>query len=92
MTDEQQFRIRNHEIIQGFMKECAKRDDDISGSVQATIAQFLLNVRHELHIRAKGQTWVSNLDIVEAQIQELRRCIVDLEQCKETITKGVRIQ
>ncbi len=92
MTDEQKYRKRNHDIIKGFMKECAKHDDDLSGSVQATIAQFLLNVRHELHLRACGTSMVSNLDIVEAQIQELRRCIVDLEQCKEFITKGVRIQ
>ncbi len=92
MTDEQHFRKRNHDIIKGFMKECAKRDDDVSGSVQATLAQFLLNVRHELQIRASGTSMVSNLDIVEAQIQELRRCILDLEQCKEFITKGVRVQ
>lgn len=92
MMEEQKYRKRNHDIIKGFMKECAKRDDEVSGSVQATIAQFLLNVRHELQIRASGTSMVSNLDIVEAQIQELRRCILDLEQCKEFITKGVRVQ
>lgn len=90
--NEKEFRKKNHEIIMEFMKECSKKDDDISGSVQATIAQFLLNLRIELHELSGGKGWVTAEQIVTAQITEMRRCIVDLQECKERLTNGVVLQ
>ena len=90
--NEMEFKKTDHEIIMEFMKEFSKTDDDISGSVQATIAQFLHNFRFELHELSDGKGWVTTEQIVTAQITVLRRCIVQLQQYKERLTNGVVLQ
>lgn len=87
MTAETQkeFIQNNKELIQKFMMESKPHEDEISASIQATIAQFLLNTRIEFNKRAEGQEWISTEDIIEAQISVLRRCIIDLEQYNSTL-------
>lgn len=90
MTEETQreFIQNNQELIQKFLEESKPHEDEISASIQATIAQFLLNTRIELNKRANGQQWISTEDIIQAQITVLRRSIVDLEHYYLTLRDG----
>jgi hypothetical protein len=94
MTEETQreFIKNNQELIKKFMEESKPFDDEISASIQATIAQFLLNTRIEFNERANGQQWISTEDIVQAQIAVLRRCVVDLERYSLTLRGGESLQ
>jgi len=82
----------NRAKIIEFIKDAEKHQDDLSGSVIATMTQFVMNLR--LNISRKGQSrgWLSPEEIIESQVEELRRCIVDLEAYKDRLTKGVKIQ
>ncbi|MFJ1269134.1 hypothetical protein ACD661_11235 [Legionella lytica] len=82
----------NQELIQKFLQESKPYDDEISASIQATIAQFLLNTRIELNKRTSGRDWISTDEIVQAQIAVLRRCIIDLDQYYLTLQKGDSLQ
>lgn len=94
MTEETQreFIQNNQELIQKFLEESKPLEDEISASIQATIAQFLLNTRIEFNKCANGQQWISTEDIIQAQITVLRRCIVDLEQYYSTLRDGETLQ
>ena len=94
MTEETQreFIHNNQELIQKFLEDSKPHEDEISASIQATIAQFLLNTRIELNQRANGQSWISTEGIVQAQLTVLRRCIVDLEQYYSTLRDGETLQ
>ena len=83
-----EFIQNNQELIQKFLEESKPLEDEISASIQATIAQFLLNTRIELNKRAHGQQWISTEDIIQAQIAVLRRSIVDLERYHLTLRDG----
>lgn len=73
----------NHEFLMHFLNETSANEEDVTASVKATIVQFLANTRHGLSRCAKnnGGTWVNREQIIEVQIEQLRRCIVDLQQC-----------
>ncbi len=90
----QEFDAMNDQYIEKFLAQSKGKDCDISGSVKATIVQFLMNFKLEINNRAKlmKQTWISPEDIIECQIMELRRCIVDLEAYRNRLTKGVTVQ
>lgn len=94
MTEETQIEFiqNNQELIQKFLEESKPQEDEISASIQATIAQFLLNSRIELNKRANGQQWISTEDIIQAQITVLRRSIVDLENYYLTLRDGETLQ
>ena len=73
----------NHERIMEFLQATdAEHEDDVTASVKATICQFLINTRHGLQLCAKknGAKWVTREQIIGVQIEELRRCIVDLSK------------
>lgn len=94
MTEETQreFIKNNQELIQKFLEQSRPYEDEISASLQATIAQFLLNTRIEFNKRISGQEWISSEDIVQAQIAVLRRCIIDLEKYYSTLRDGETLQ
>ena len=94
MTEETQkeFIQNNQELIQKFLEESKPLEDEISASIHATIAQFLLNTRIEFNKRINGQEWISTEDIIQAQITVLRRCVVDLEQYYSTLRDGETLQ
>jgi hypothetical protein len=92
--DYKEFDLKNHECIAEFLENTQRSECDISGSVKATIAQFLMNFRIEINRRASalGQNWLSPIDIIDSQVNELRRCVIDLEAYKERLNKGVTAQ
>jgi tRNA splicing ligase len=94
MTEETQreFIKNNQELIQKFLEESKPHEDEISASIQGTIAQFLLNTRIEFNKRINGQEWISTEDIIQAQITVLRRCIVDLERYHSTLWERKTVQ
>lgn len=87
-----EFIINNQELIKKFLEEANPLEDEISASIQGTIAQFLLNTRIEFNDRTNGKDWISTESIIQAQITVLRRCIVDLERYYSTLRDGKNLQ
>jgi hypothetical protein len=73
----------NHDFIMDFLNQTEADTQDLTLSIKATICQFLQNTRYGLHLCAKqnGGQWVSRKQVIEVQIEQLRRCIVDLQKC-----------
>ena len=82
MTQEQWIK-ENHDFIMEFLEQTKENREDVTASVKATVCQFLQNTRYGLGLAARknGAEWVTRTQIIEVQIQELRRCIVDLQNC-----------
>lgn len=93
--DHAEFDRENRKIIREFISDAEKHMDDLSGSVIATMTQFIMNlritIRNKAHQEGKS-AWVTPIEILDAQIQELRRCVIDLEAYKERLIKGVTQQ
>jgi len=81
---------QNRETLRRFIADAEKNRDDLSGSVIATMTQFLMNLR--LAIQKPNRTWVTPEELINAQVQELRNCVVDLEAYKNRILEGVTHQ
>jgi hypothetical protein len=90
--DNKDFNEQNRKILLDFMTAAEKNDDDISGSIIATISQFLLNMRVSIYRKAGKEMSITPFEIIQSQIDELRRCVIDLEAYKERLTKGVTHQ
>lgn len=88
--------LHNHAYILNFLNSTPVATQcDISGSVKATVCQFLMNFKLEINRIAKTyekEITVDPFDIIQAQITILRDCIVDLESYKDRLTKGVTKQ
>ena len=68
-----------HRILALFVEETKNDNDPVTDSVKATVAQFILNTKTTLWQMNEingGHLTTSNL--IDAQIQELRRCVMDL--------------
>ncbi len=93
--DHKEFDTENRRILREFISDAEKHGDDLSGSVIATMTQFIMNlritIRKKAHAEGQG-AWVTPIEILDAQIEEMRRCIVDLEAYKGRLTKGVQMQ
>lgn len=80
MTQDE-FRKETHNILARFVEETKEDESDITGSVKATVVQFIMNTKRALNIMSKiNGGYVTPADIIEAQVQELRRCVIDLTQ------------
>ena len=79
----------NREILCKFIADAAKHQDDLSGSVIATMTQFIMNMRLSISKKGHSRGWVSPEEIIDSQIDTLRHCIIDLNAYKERLTKGV---
>jgi len=82
----------NREMLSKFIKDAENHQDDLSGSVMATMTQFIMNLRLTINKIGRGRDWVTPIEIIESQVKELRRCVIDLEAYKERLTKGVTQQ
>ncbi len=79
MTNEE-WQKANHDYLQKFLTNTAADDSDITGSVKATMAQFLTNVKRQFNLIANEQDDVlTRTDIVQTQIDQMRVCIIDLQ-------------
>jgi hypothetical protein len=87
-----EFIQNNLELIKKFLEEARPHEDEISASIQATMAQFLLNTRIEINECTTGQDWISTENIIQAQITALRGCIINLEQYYSSLRGGERLQ
>ena len=84
------FDLHNREILREFLRNEEKTNDFMSGNVLATIAQFIVNLR--ITIEKTSCDWVTFEELIDAQVQELRRCIIDLEAYKQRLLQGVTHQ
>ena len=73
--------ITNHEYLQQFLDNTKDDNSDISGLIKIIIVQFFCNVRVRFNsVKNPIDNSVSRNDILQSAIDELRHCIVDLEQ------------
>jgi hypothetical protein len=86
------FDKNNRDFISNFIKDAEIHKDEISGSVLATMSQFIGNVCLTITKESKGRGWVTPIEIIDSQVKELRRCVLDLEAYKERLTTGVTHQ
>jgi hypothetical protein len=74
------WRKANHDYLQKFLTNTAADDSDITGTVKATIAQFLSNVKRQFNLIAnENEGILSRDDLIQSQIDQLRVCIIDLQ-------------
>lgn len=73
----------NHDFIMDFLNQTEENREDLTLSIKETICQFLQNTRYGLYLCSKknGGEWVSRKQVIEVQIEQLKRCIVDLQKC-----------
>lgn len=72
---------RNHDYLADYVKHTKDEQGDMTGSVTATIVQFLMNVKRNFNLKAaKNEGMLSRDEIILAQIEELKGCIIDLQQ------------
>lgn len=92
VVEHRDFDRQNREILSQFIYEAEKNQDDLSGSVVATMTQFIMNLRLTISKISKGRDWLTPIEIIESQVKELRRCVIDLEAYKERLNQGVTHQ
>jgi hypothetical protein len=76
----QEWQKANHDYIQKFLTETADDKSDITGTVKATIAQFLVNIKRQFNLLADANNGVlTKQDLIQSQIDQLRVCVIDLQ-------------
>ncbi len=79
MTNEE-WREQNHKYLADFIKDTEGEQGDMTGSVKATIVQFLMNLKRNFNITAsQNDGYLSRDELINCQIEELRRCVIDLQ-------------
>lgn len=90
--EQRDFDQDNRQMLVKFINAAEKNQDDLSGSVIATMTQFIMNLRLNLTKKGHERQWVTPFEIIDSQVEELRRCIIDLEAYKGRLTDGVMTQ
>lgn len=73
------FDKENRKFLREFIDAAEVDQDEVSGSIIATMTQFLMNYKRNLTKKADREGTVSATEIIDSQIEELRDCIIDLE-------------
>lgn len=70
------------EFLKSFLNATINDDDPVSQNIKATISQIVYGVRIRLQAIAKeNDGFVSQCDVIGAQIKELHRAIGSLHSC-----------
>lgn len=84
MTNDE-WNAQNHKYLADFVKDTEVDHGDMTGIVKATIVQFLMNLKRNFNLTAsKSQGYLTREELIECQIEELRRCIIDLQSLLTT--------
>lgn len=89
--EEKSHLLENHKVIQHFLDFGFRKDDLVSNYAKATIAQFLINLKQDLQDKLQDG-YVKHTDILESQIQQLSKCILDLKECQEYMNYRENLQ
>lgn len=80
-----------HDFIASFLDETCDDTGAVTASIKGTICQFIQTTRSDIcRLARKNGGWVTNEQILQTQIDNLRRCVVDLQRC--LITKEETLQ
>jgi len=80
-----------NEII-SFLQQCSQNLDSMPDrAIISTLAQFLDLTRQGLHARTNKHSCVSPMDIIEAQTEALRSCLLDLEKVKAMMNQEEKL-
>lgn len=75
-----EFVNKNRNIIEEFLNNTKLEDSDLSALTIVIICQFLLNMRVTVKkIASMHDGYITDNQIVKSAINELRRCVLDLE-------------
>ena len=91
--DQKMFTEKTQLMILQFIERTTNGEDSLAESIKATIAQFIsLTLKNVEPIASAHVGMISMVDILEAQIKSLRKCIIDLEFClnPESLEKTVQ--
>jgi hypothetical protein len=84
MTNDE-WRKANHQYIEQFLNQTQDDKSDITGTVKATIAQFLVNVKRQFNLIAEEKKGIlTREDLIQTQIDQLRVCVIDLQRVLTT--------
>lgn len=79
MTNEE-WKKANHDYLYKFITGTEQDESHITGTVKATMAQFLSNVKRQFNLIANMQDGIlSTQDLIQTQIDQLRICVIDLQ-------------
>ncbi len=79
MTNEEWLK-ENHQYLENFVKGTEHDHGDMTGCVKVTLVQFLKNLKRNFNITASEHDgYLTREQLIQCQIEELRRCIVDLQ-------------
>lgn len=82
-------RLDNHNFILNFLVRSQDLTDELSESMKATMSQFLDTVRKDVNrLGFVDDGYIPQSDIYQVQINNLRKCIVDLEHCVNITLSG----
>ena len=90
-STQEEFRKSNHAYLQGFLIRTEHLEDELAESMKAVISQFIHCVRVQVD-RVAYENMICEPDIYELQINSLRQCIIDLDECLNRCLKGVTAQ
>lgn len=83
----------NKSFFLNFMLAALDSEDEVSICVLATLVQFIKILRGKITaIANKNDGHIDTIQVIDSEIEALRSCILDLNNCKEFIIKGVKKQ
>ena len=77
----------NHAYLHKFITGTEEDESDITGTVKATMAQFLQRVKRQFNmiaIASDNEEILTTEDLIQTQIDQLRVCIIDLQDILNT--------
>jgi hypothetical protein len=81
-----------HDALQHFLTESADHTDTIANSLKTIMAQFYGQIGNELRKIKRIEGFITELELIDLEIEILSNCIMDLGKCKQFIKKGATVQ
>jgi len=81
-----------HDALQHFLNETADHTDTIANSVKSIMAQFYGTMVNKLGKIKRIEGFITELELIDLEIEILSDCIMDLGKCKQFIKKGATVQ
>ena len=81
-----------HDTLQKFLTETSDHTDRIATSVKAIMCQFYGEMVNKLSKIRRIEGFITELELIDLEIEVLSDCIMDLGKCKQFIQKGAIVQ
>ena len=88
--ERKEINVQNHEIIAEFVEKTEPNINEAIDTQKGIIVRFLLGVR--LQFEKFNGEFITNIELINIFISELRQCVIELEIGKTTLLEGTNIQ